>query len=84
MTREIKTPADAVPDSVEVAILLNQECVDKGRKPHLWFTAAECAQIARAYATAFHKEIRANETGCRGIGESAAEWRAKFKEWLKD
>jgi hypothetical protein len=74
MTREIKTPADAEP----------REIYDETDKIEYYFTAAECAQIARAYATAFHKEIRANETGCIGIGESAAEWRAKFKEWLKD
>jgi len=74
MTREIITPADAVPREI---------WTDSGICEQ-YFTAAECAQIARAYATAFHKEIRANETGCRGIGESAAEWRAKFKEWLKD
>lgn len=79
--RQIKTPADAVPHEAYVEI--TPERGHPSTEHRKFFTAAECAQIARAYATAFHKEIRANETRCKGIGRRAAECRAKFTEWEK-
>ena len=77
------TPEEAIPDTIEIAILAHQESIDKGENPPLWFTAKETAEIARAYATAFYKEQRCEETGAKGMGENAPKWRELFKEWSK-
>lgn len=59
------------------------EMVDEQGNQTLWFTAKETAEIARAYATAFYKEQRCEETGVKGMGENAPKWRELFKEWSK-
>lgn len=68
--RQIKTPADAVPN--EFGPLIS----DKEKTGTLWFTAAECAQIAQAYGDC----IAAEMTTGRAHGDK---WRAKFSKWEK-
>lgn len=68
--RQIKTPADAVPN--EFSPLIS----DKEKTGGLWFTAAECAQIALSYGECIAAEMT---TG----GDHGNEWRATFSGWEK-
>lgn len=62
----ITKPEDAVPESLY-----------NGKTPILYFTAKECAEIARAYASALH----ASEFNSADAAINVAKWDAKFKEW---
>lgn len=74
----ITKPEDAVPDSIEIAIITAQECIDKGRQAPLFFTAAECAEIAKAYAYAERRHASAMNESSQAEYDA---WRAKFAEW---
>ena len=76
MTREIKTPADAVPHEAYVEI--TPESGHPSTEYRKFFTAAEVAQIAEAYA-----EVYCTENLSRSDKLKARAWRAKFSEWGK-
>ena len=68
----ITKPADAVP----------RMCAWDRKEPSgvivaQGFTASECAEIARAYASALH----ASEFNSADAAIDAAKWESKFKEW---
>ena len=55
-----------------------------GGRPTVYFTAAECAEIARAYARSIATEARAtwmSESKHEIAREELNAWRAKFEEW---
>lgn len=76
MSRTINKPEDAIP-------LIANLFTDSGQmvpKAERVFTAAECAQIARA----FEKVAIAMQTGgSEEEYDEYMEWEAKFREWEK-
>lgn len=74
------TPEEAIPDTIEIAILAHQESIDKGENPPLWFTAKETAEIAKAYAQAVGDN---RDDPCLATERPCNKWRELFKEWSK-
>lgn len=76
----IKKPADAVPHTAHLF-------TDTGNMVPVYvkaFTAAECAEIARAYAQSIATEAIAtwmSESKHEIAREDLNAWRAKFAEW---
>ena len=95
----ITKPEEAVPDSIEIAIITAQECIDKGRQAPLFFTAAECAEIAKAYGEIcrftrkVHYILKESEHGSKrqrrifGLWKrciiARQAWEYRFAEWEK-
>ena len=73
----ITKPEHAIPNCSGAAhnMLLDETC--KGIEFPPWFTGSECAEIARAYASALH----ASEFNPADAAIDAAKWESKFKEW---
>lgn len=72
----ITKPEDATPRYVGGIVTQGSE----------WFTAAECADIAKAYLAAYLKEKRAlvrPDSEHKKAEANLRAWRAKFKEWQK-
>lgn len=77
----ITKPEDAMPRELwDYENKFGDEANSETMRSVKGFTAAECAEIARAYATAFYKENRYMET-IEMKHKTAEEWRAKFAEW---
>lgn len=80
------TPEEAKPHTdfdIEITYRSGKKQTKTVLSPTPFFTAKEAAEIARAYATAFYKDQRCEETGVKGMGENAPKWRKLFKEWSK-
>lgn len=92
------TPEEAMPDSIDNAILINQEAIDKGEKPPLWFTAKETAEISKSHGHAIYIRhsamVRAMSTGrlkavnrydklAEKASQRIAQYKKLFEEWSK-
>lgn len=76
----ITKPEEAKPDTTWITTRsnrLNSACDGPARDQINFFTASECAEIARAYASALH----ASEFNSAGAAIIAAKWEAEFNEW---
>ena len=75
----ITKPEEANPRREIVIVLPDKpqgiEALHGTTEPH--FTAKQCADIARAYASALH----ASEFNSADAAIDAAKWESKFKEW---
>lgn len=84
MSRIITKPEDAVPKA-EIVGHIETELLsmDIGCKTQPFFTAAECAQIAKAYAEAVlnMKKYRKVDISANQEPYPDDAWRAKFKQW---
>ncbi len=88
--RKIDKPEDAIPhEKVQVQITMQdsitniERCFDAEGPYKQFFTVAETAQIARAYADAVYQVSAGNVLGCRIAEENIKKWDKLFDEWEK-